>query len=120
MCLDFVRPRGIGRTHNAKHPKRRPLTPRPPPPLRGGEENNLMIELIHVSKKYGAKLAVNDLHLTIQAGEMFAFLGPNGAGKTTTIKMLCGLLFPTSGGIRIAGFDLETQGKDARQRISYV
>lgn len=79
-----------------------------------------MIELNHVSKKYGNKLAVNDLHLTIGKGELFAFLGPNGAGKTTTIKMLCGLLFPTTGSIRIAGFDLETQGEEARQRISFV
>jgi ABC-2 type transport system ATP-binding protein len=79
-----------------------------------------MIELQHVSKSYGNKVAVNDLHLTIRAGEMFAFLGPNGAGKTTTIKMLCGLLFPTTGVIRIAGFDLEHQGEQARQRISYV
>ena len=79
-----------------------------------------MIELLHVSKKYGNKPAVNDLHLTIGAGEMFAFLGPNGAGKTTTIKMMCGLLFPTTGVIRIAGYDLETQGQDARQQISYV
>src|SRR6266581_4512204 len=80
----------------------------------------VMIELIHVSKSYGNKLAVSDLHLTIQPGEMFAFLGPNGAGKTTTIKMMCGLLFPTVGAIRIAGFDLETHGQDARQQISYV
>src|ERR1051325_9375132 len=79
-----------------------------------------MIELHHVSKSYGNKPAVNDLHLTIERGELFAFLGPNGAGKTTTIKMMCGLLFPTSGKIRIAGFDLETHGEDARQRISYV
>ena len=79
-----------------------------------------MIELNHVSKKYGNKLAVNDLHLTIQAGELFAFLGPNGAGKTTTIKMMCGLLFPTTGSIRIAGFDLVNQGQDARRHISYV
>src|ERR1700704_5562450 len=79
-----------------------------------------MIELLHVSKKYGNKLAVNDLHLTIQAGELFAFLGPNGAGKTTTIKMMCGLLFPTTGLIRIAGFDLVSQGQDARRHISYV
>jgi len=60
------------------------------------------------------------LHLTIGAGEIFAFLGPNGAGKTTTIKMLCGLLFPTVGAIRIAGFDLEERGEEARQCISYV
>ena len=79
-----------------------------------------MIELIHVSKKYGGKLAVNDLSLTVQGGELFAFLGPNGAGKTTTIKMMCGLLFPTSGSIRIAGFDLDTQGPQARKHISFV
>jgi ABC-2 type transport system ATP-binding protein len=80
----------------------------------------VMIELLHVSKKYGNKPAVDDLHLIIQPGELFAFLGPNGAGKTTTIKMMCGLLFPSAGRIRIAGFDLETHGEDARQRISYV
>ncbi len=79
-----------------------------------------MIELLHVTKKYGNKLAVNDLHLTIGKGELFAFLGPNGAGKTTTIKMMCGLLFPTNGAIRIAGFDLERQGQEARQQISFV
>src|SRR5882757_5274298 len=79
-----------------------------------------MIELIHVSKSYGNKPAVTDLHLTIQPGEMFAFLGPNGAGKTTTIKMMCGLLFPTSGTIRVGGYDLEREGDQARQLISYV
>src|ERR1035438_6552315 len=62
-----------------------------------------MIELLHISKKYGNKVAVSDLHLIIPRGELFAFLGPNGAGKTTTIKMMCGLLFPTTGMIRIAG-----------------
>jgi ABC-2 type transport system ATP-binding protein len=79
-----------------------------------------MIELEHLTKAYGKKVAVNDLNLTIAAGELFAFLGPNGAGKTTTIKLMCGLLFPTSGSIRIAGFDLRTHGQDARQQISYV
>src|SRR6266851_1262723 len=79
-----------------------------------------MIELQDVTKVYGTKLAVDHLSLRIQTGELFAFLGPNGAGKTTTIKMMCGLLFPTIGAIRIAGFDLEQRGEDARQRISYV
>ncbi|HZZ81652.1 MAG TPA: ABC transporter ATP-binding protein [Gemmataceae bacterium] len=79
-----------------------------------------MIELLHISKRYGNKIAVNDLHLIIPRGELFAFLGPNGAGKTTTIKMMCGLLFPTTGTIRIAGYDLEKDGQEARQRISYV
>lgn len=79
-----------------------------------------MIELIDVSKKYGTKTAVSHLSLAIRAGEVFAFLGPNGAGKTTTIKLLCGLLFPTEGTVRVGGFDLVKDGDKARQLISYV
>src|SRR5579859_6174320 len=79
-----------------------------------------MIELNDVSKSYGTKTAVRNLSLRIEAGELFAFLGPNGAGKTTTIKLMCGLLFPTSGSIRIAGLDLASQGDDARRLLSYV
>src|SRR5262249_23581285 len=79
-----------------------------------------MIELENVSKKYGNKLAVDDLNLRIEGGELFAFLGPNGAGKTTTIKMMCGLLFPSGGRIRIAGFSLAEEGEKARRVISYV
>src|SRR5712691_2011873 len=79
-----------------------------------------MIELIQVSKRYGTKTAVEELSLHIERGELFAFLGPNGAGKTTTIKLMCGLLFPTAGTIRIAGFNLKDQGEQARRLISYV
>jgi ABC-2 type transport system ATP-binding protein len=79
-----------------------------------------MIELIDVTKRYGTKLAVDRLTLTVSGGELFAFLGPNGAGKTTTIKMLCGLLFPTSGTVRVGGFDLQAQGDQARQLIAFV
>jgi ABC-2 type transport system ATP-binding protein len=79
-----------------------------------------MIELHNVTKKYGAKTAVAGLSLEIGPGELFAFLGPNGAGKTTTIKMMCGLLFPTEGQIRVGGYDLQTQGDQARQLLSYV
>jgi ABC-2 type transport system ATP-binding protein len=79
-----------------------------------------MIEIVNVTKWYGNKAAVRDLNLTVPAGELFAFLGPNGAGKTTTIKMLCGLLFPTTGTVRVGGFDLRTHGDQARQLISYV
>jgi ABC-2 type transport system ATP-binding protein len=78
------------------------------------------IELLDVTKRYGTKLAVDRLSLTIAAGELFAFLGPNGAGKTTTIKVLCGLLFPTSGTVRVGGFDLQTDGDRARQLIAFV
>lgn len=79
-----------------------------------------MIELEHVTKKYGNKVAVNDLSLAVPAGELFAFLGPNGAGKTTTIKMMCGLLFPSAGRVRVGGLDLQERGQDARRLISYV
>jgi ABC-2 type transport system ATP-binding protein len=79
-----------------------------------------MIELNDVSKKYGTKTAVDHLNLKIAAGELFAFLGPNGAGKTTTIKLICGLLFPSTGSVRVGGYDLQTDGDKARQLISYV
>jgi ABC-2 type transport system ATP-binding protein len=79
-----------------------------------------MIELTNVTKRYGIKTAVQELSLDIKAGELFAFLGPNGAGKTTTIKMMCGLLFPTSGSVRVGGHDMQTDGDRARQLIAYV
>ena len=79
-----------------------------------------MIHLDHVTKVFGTKTAVDDLCLHVKPGEVFAFLGPNGAGKTTTIKLMCGLLFPTAGTVRVAEFDLQTQGDQARQLISYV
>jgi ABC-2 type transport system ATP-binding protein len=79
-----------------------------------------VIELVNVTKRYGTKLAVDDLSLTVPAGELFAFLGPNGAGKTTTIKMLCGLLFPTAGQVRVGGLDVQADGDRARKLISYV
>jgi ABC-2 type transport system ATP-binding protein len=79
-----------------------------------------MIDLDQVTKTYGTKTAVRDLTLRIEPGELFAFLGPNGAGKTTTIKMLCGLLFPTTGTVRVGGFDIQRDGDRARQLISYV
>ena len=79
-----------------------------------------MIEITNVTKRYGPKVAVSDLNLSVPDGELFAFLGPNGAGKTTTIKMLCGLLFPTEGTVKVGGYDLRTQGDEARQLVSYV
>ncbi len=79
-----------------------------------------MIAIENVTKRYGQKIAVENLSLQVPAGELFAFLGPNGAGKTTTIKMLCGLLFPSEGSVRVGGFDMRTSGDDARKLISYV
>jgi ABC-2 type transport system ATP-binding protein len=79
-----------------------------------------MIRLDRVTKQYGVKTAVADLSLDIGAGELFAFLGPNGAGKTTTIKMMCGLLFPTSGSVSVGGFDMARDGDRARALLAYV
>ena len=79
-----------------------------------------MIEIVAVTKRYGNKVAVENLNLAVPNGELFAFLGPNGAGKTTTIKMLCGLLFPTTGTVKIGGYDMSTHGDEARALVSYV
>ncbi len=79
-----------------------------------------MIELIRVVKKFGALIAVNDLTLTVPAGQFFAMLGPNAAGKTTTLKILAGLMKPTSGTARVGGFDVQTHPLEARRRMAFV
>jgi ABC-2 type transport system ATP-binding protein len=79
-----------------------------------------MIELDHLVKKFGDLTAVNDLSLQIEQGEFFSMLGPNAAGKTTTIKMLTGLIKPTSGAARICGFDVQQQPLEARRLLAYV
>ncbi len=79
-----------------------------------------MIELSHLVKKFGELVAVNDLSLTVGRGEFFAVLGPNAAGKTTTIKILTGLIKPTSGRARVAGFDVQEHPLEVRRRMAYV
>ena len=79
-----------------------------------------MIEFDHVCRTYGQKTALADLSLTVAAGEIFAFLGPNGAGKTTSIKMLVGLLRPSSGSIRVCGHDIVTSTRKANAVVGYV
>lgn len=78
-----------------------------------------MIEAIHLSKEYNGLLAVDDLNLQV-GNELFVFLGPNGAGKTTTIKMMTGLLKPTSGTVKIEGYDLLEQPIEAKQQFGLV
>jgi len=79
-----------------------------------------MIELEHLVKKFGALTAVNDVTLRVGRGEFFAVLGPNAAGKTTTMKILAGLMKPTSGKARVAGFDVQEESLEARKRMAYV
>ena len=79
-----------------------------------------LIEMRHLVKRYGDKLAVNDVSLEVQAGEIFGFLGPNGAGKTTTIKVMVGLLQPSAGEVRVAGWDIQQEPLRAKAASGYV
>lgn len=79
-----------------------------------------LIETEHLVKKYGDKIAVDDVSFQVNSGEIFGFLGPNGAGKTTTIKMIVGLLRPTSGSVRVAGYDVVTQPIQAKAACGFV
>lgn len=79
-----------------------------------------MIEIEGLSKTFGSLHAVRDLSLSIPRGELFCFLGPNGAGKTTTLKMLCGLMHPTSGRVLLNGMDIQKEPDSLRGRIGYI
>jgi ABC-2 type transport system ATP-binding protein len=80
----------------------------------------VLIETENLVKKYGEKLAVDDVSFEVRGGEVFGFLGPNGAGKTTTIKMIVGLLQPTAGAVRVAGFDVQARPLQAKAASGYV
>jgi ABC-2 type transport system ATP-binding protein len=79
-----------------------------------------MISISNLSKHYGNVVAVDDLNLSIEPGEVFGFIGPNGAGKTTTIRVLVGLLKPTRGSAQIFGMDCWANGANLRNRIGYL
>lgn len=73
-----------------------------------------------LERRFGGFVAVNRLSFSVAKGEIFGFLGPNGAGKSTTIRMLCGILKPTSGGGTVAGFDIRAQAERIKTRIGYM
>src|SRR6201991_2412238 len=79
-----------------------------------------MIEFQGLSKVYGAFNAVKPLTLTVKRGEVFGFLGPNGAGKTTTIRMMMGILVPTSGHATIDGLDCQKDRVELKRRVGYL
>jgi ABC-2 type transport system ATP-binding protein len=79
-----------------------------------------LIETQNLLKRYGDKVAVNNVNFDVRGGEVFGFLGPNGAGKTTTIKMIVGLLQPTSGTVKVAGRDVQSQPMQAKAASGYV
>jgi ABC-2 type transport system ATP-binding protein len=78
------------------------------------------VEIQDLVKTFGAFVAVDHVSLTVEKGEIFGFLGPNGAGKSTTIRMLCGLLTPTSGRASVNGFDVARQPEEIRKTIGYM
>jgi ABC-2 type transport system ATP-binding protein len=78
------------------------------------------IETSNLTKRFGSFTAVNSISFSVRRGEIFGFLGANGAGKTTAIRMLCGLLIPSSGTGRVAGFNISTQSSKLRNQIGYM
>jgi ABC-2 type transport system ATP-binding protein len=78
------------------------------------------VETHELTRRFGARVAVHALSLEIGRGEVFGLLGPNGSGKTTTIRMLCGLLAPTSGSARVAGIDVALAPEQVKARIGYM
>ena len=84
----------------------------------GGDEN--VVEVQHVTKRYGSLTAVDDISFTVERGEILGFLGPNGAGKTTTMRILTGYLPATEGQAQVAGFDVFDQPLEAKRRTGYL
>ena len=81
---------------------------------------DVVVEVEHLTRLFGAFKAVDDVSLSVRRGEVFGFVGPNGAGKTTTIRMLCGLLRPSGGRGTVAGHDLLTETEAIKRRIGYM
>ncbi|HKR36341.1 MAG TPA: ATP-binding cassette domain-containing protein [Steroidobacteraceae bacterium] len=79
-----------------------------------------MIEISHLSKRYGELVAVDDISFNVQSGEVLGFLGPNGAGKSTTMKMITGFLTPTGGSVRVCGHDVESAPLAAKACMGYL
>lgn len=78
------------------------------------------VHIENLVKRFGSFTAVDNVSLTVARGEIFGFLGPNGAGKSTTIRILCGLLAPTSGRATVHGFDVATQPEDVKRSLGYM
>jgi ABC-2 type transport system ATP-binding protein len=79
-----------------------------------------LIRTEHLTKRFGEKAAIQDVSFEVFGGEVFGFLGPNGAGKTTTIKIIVGLLQPSSGSVTVAGYNIATQPLQAKAASGYV
>src|SRR6185369_3924295 len=106
---DISPPPEAEKFHRIPHPH--------PSPLPDGEGVHSAVSLTNLTKRFGDFTAVDKISLSVPKGEIFGFLGPNGAGKSTTIRMLCGILPPTSGRGQVAGFDISTQPELIKKNI---
>jgi len=79
-----------------------------------------VVQTTQLTKRFGSLVALDHINLSVKAGEIFGFLGPNGAGKTTTVRILCGLMVPTSGSATVVGYDVTKEPEEVKQRIGYM
>ena len=89
-------------------------------PSNSDNHNSEAIEVRELEKRFGAFTAVDKISFSVRPGEIFGFLGSNGSGKSTTIRMLCGILSPTSGEGKVAGYDIVTEAEEVRHAIGYM
>lgn len=80
----------------------------------------LAVTVNHLTRRFGKFIAVDNISFEVAKGEIFGFLGPNGAGKSTTIRMLCGILAPTTGKAEVAGYDIAKEPEQVKQNIGYM
>ena len=82
--------------------------------------DNIAVSVQNLEKKFGDFTAVNKINFEVKQGEIFGFLGPNGAGKSTTIRMLCGIIPPTSGTGKVGGYDIIKEQYKIKEHIGYM
>lgn len=88
--------------------------------MKENNPNNIAVSVQNLEKKFGDFTAVNRINFEVKQGEIFGFLGPNGAGKSTTIRMLCGIISPTSGSGTVGGFDIVREQHKIKENIGYM
>lgn len=88
--------------------------------MKSGSQNNIVVSVQDLEKRFGNFVAVNRINFEVQRGEIFGFLGPNGAGKSTTIRMLCGIISPTSGSGQVGGYDIIKEQHKIKENIGYM
>jgi len=88
--------------------------------MKEASRNNIAVSVQNLEKRFGSFIAVNKINFEVAQGEVFGFLGPNGAGKSTTIRMLCGIISPTSGSGQVGGYDIIKEQHKIKEHIGYM